>query len=242
MDVAAKADDIGKAKISEIGEQLVVAEAAIGQDGHPAAGRDDLRQAAADRHPRCRCADPSIRLSTPTATAAASPGHGRSPDSAPALPGRRRRSRSSPWRRRCRCAIPTRCGTQRAKLSQTSMPLLLSRRSTCLIACLVTRPRACASAWPIIATASEAPVMTPSVAAASESTRLAWRSRPYRLSMNARMSFSRPPSRSSAAVHSHDAHSSTKSPDLVGNRRESAQDLGGRKIPRRKEMRGVVSA
>jgi hypothetical protein len=75
---------------------------------------------------------------------------------------------------------PTRCGTQRAKLSQTSTPLLLSRRSTCLIACLVTRPRACAKAWPIMATASEAPVMTPpsraqspNVAAASESTRLA---------------------------------------------------------------------
>ena len=31
---------------------------------------------------------------------------------------------------------PTRCGTQRAKLFQTSMPLLLSGRSTCLTACL----------------------------------------------------------------------------------------------------------
>ena len=38
MDVAAKADDIGKAKIAKIGEQLVVAEAAIGQDGHPQPG------------------------------------------------------------------------------------------------------------------------------------------------------------------------------------------------------------
>ncbi|MEA2774761.1 MAG: hypothetical protein QOF90_167 [Acetobacteraceae bacterium] len=34
---------------------------------------------------------------------------------------------------------PTRYGAQRAKLSQTSMPQLLSRRSTCLIACLVTQ-------------------------------------------------------------------------------------------------------
>src|SRR3984957_15344227 len=94
---------------------------------------------------------------------------------------------------------PTRCGTQREKLPQTSMPPLLSKRSTCLIACLVTSPRACARAWPIIATATDAPVMTPSVAAASESTRLAWRSWAYRPSINARTSFSRPLSRNSAA-------------------------------------------
>jgi hypothetical protein len=68
---------------------------------------------------------------------------------------------------------PIMCGTQRAKLSQTSMPWLLNSRSTCLIACFVTKPRACASAWPITATASEAPLITPSVAPASESTRLA---------------------------------------------------------------------
>ncbi len=36
--------------------------------------------------------------------------------------------------------------------------------------------------------------------------------------------------------HPHDAHSSTKSPDLVGNRRELAQGLAGAK------MRGVVRA
>jgi len=34
---------------------------------------------------------------------------------------------------------------QRAKLSHTSIPVLLSNRSTCLIACLVTRQLACAS-------------------------------------------------------------------------------------------------
>ena len=44
-DVAAEANDIGKAKIGKIREQLAVAEAAIGQDGHPATGRDNLRQA-----------------------------------------------------------------------------------------------------------------------------------------------------------------------------------------------------
>jgi hypothetical protein len=37
VDVAAKANNIGKTEISKIGEQLVVAETAIGQDGHPAA-------------------------------------------------------------------------------------------------------------------------------------------------------------------------------------------------------------
>ena len=35
-----------------------------------------------------------------------------------------------------------------AKLSQTSMPLLFSIRSTCLIACLVTKPFAWACALP----------------------------------------------------------------------------------------------
>ena len=78
MDVAAKANDIGKAKIGEIGEQLVVAEAAIGQYGHPATGRDNLRQT-----PQTGILDVVAlilqRLSTPTATTAASPGHGRSP-------------------------------------------------------------------------------------------------------------------------------------------------------------------
>ena len=71
---------------------------------------------------------------------------------------------------------PIWCGTQRAKLSHTSMPWLLSSRSTCLIACLVTKPRACA--WPIIATASDAACITPSVAPASEAIRFACRSSP----------------------------------------------------------------
>jgi hypothetical protein len=42
VDVAAKADDIGKAEISKIREQFVVAEAAIGQDGHLAIWRYNL--------------------------------------------------------------------------------------------------------------------------------------------------------------------------------------------------------
>ncbi len=41
MDVAAEANDKAKAKIGKIPEQLVVAEATVGQDGHPAARRDE---------------------------------------------------------------------------------------------------------------------------------------------------------------------------------------------------------
>ena len=44
MDVAAKADDIGEAQLAEKGEQLGVAEAAIGQDRHRDAFGQDLRQ------------------------------------------------------------------------------------------------------------------------------------------------------------------------------------------------------
>ncbi len=70
-------------------------------------------------------------------------------------------------------------GTQREKLAQTSMPALPINRSTCLMACLVVSPRARAKAWPIAATASAAPVMTPSVAAERALMRLACRSGPY---------------------------------------------------------------
>src|SRR5271166_5783936 len=68
------------------------------------------------------------------------------------------------------------------------MPLLLNIRSTCLIACLVARPLACASACPIIATASEADCITPSVAPANESIRFACRSAPYTPPTNERTS------------------------------------------------------
>src|SRR5919112_3569369 len=69
---------------------------------------------------------------------------------------------------------PTISGTQLAKTSQASIPGLLSSRSTCLTACLVKRPRAWAKDLPIIATASDAPVITQSAALARESTRFAW--------------------------------------------------------------------
>ena len=44
LDVAAKADDVVKAEFAEEREQLLIAEAAIGQDGDPAAGRDEVGQ------------------------------------------------------------------------------------------------------------------------------------------------------------------------------------------------------
>src|SRR5215207_451009 len=69
---------------------------------------------------------------------------------------------------------PTISGTHVAKMSHASIPGLLSSRSTCLTACLVKRPRAWAKDLPIIATASDTPVITPSAALARESTRFAW--------------------------------------------------------------------
>src|SRR3954451_4068536 len=98
--------------------------------------------------------------------------------------------------------VPTWCGTQWAKLLHTSMPSLLSRRSTCLTACLVTRPRACASAWPISATASDAAVITPSVAPANDPIRLLCRSRPYTSPMKAQTSSNRPRVRSICSIGS----------------------------------------
>src|SRR5271169_197974 len=68
------------------------------------------------------------------------------------------------------------------------MPLLLSNRSTCLTACLVTKPLACARAWPIIATASDADCITPGVAPVNDPIRLACRSAPYNSPMNERTS------------------------------------------------------
>ena len=71
--------------------------------------------------------------------------------------------------------------THEANKSQGTTPALLSKRSTCLIADLANNPRARASACPIKETASAAPVITPSVALAKDSTRLACKS-----SMNTR--------------------------------------------------------
>ena len=63
--------------------------------------------------------------------------------------------------------LPTTKGTQWCSRASTLIPGLASMRSTCLIACLVTSPRASARPCPINATASEADSIAPSVAPAS---------------------------------------------------------------------------
>ncbi len=81
---------------------------------------------------------------------------------------------------------PTTSGTHRAAISHGSMAWLLRSRSTCLIACRVRRPRAWAKDLPITATANDALTITPSVAWASDSTRLPWRSPSSSSSRNAK--------------------------------------------------------
>src|SRR6195952_422014 len=71
---------------------------------------------------------------------------------------------------------PTTKGTQWRSAASRSIPWLDNSRSTCLIACLVRRPRARASPWPMVCTAREAVLRTPRVALAKDSTRLACRS------------------------------------------------------------------
>jgi hypothetical protein len=44
VDVAAEADDVAEARFVDEGEQLVVAEAAVGEDRHGATRRHHLRQ------------------------------------------------------------------------------------------------------------------------------------------------------------------------------------------------------
>src|SRR4051812_44320970 len=46
VDVATQADHVAEAELGQEGEQLLIAEAAIGQDGDPAATRDEVGQAA----------------------------------------------------------------------------------------------------------------------------------------------------------------------------------------------------
>ena len=65
---------------------------------------------------------------------------------------RRRRNRSNPWPRRCKRRDPTTEGIKRRGAASISIPWLDSRRSTCLIACLVGRPRAGARPWPVVLT------------------------------------------------------------------------------------------
>ena len=83
--------------------------------------------------------------------------------------------------------LPTTYGTQWCSKLSMSIPWLASMRSTCLVACLVVRPRARAKPWPIIATASDADWITPNVAPANDSTRFACRSAPNSVCSELRM-------------------------------------------------------
>ncbi len=79
IDVAAEANDIGKAKLCKIREQRVVTEAVVGQDGHPVTEAGLPLIGGTGRYPEWRCSDRSIHLSTSTATTQVPPGHGCSP-------------------------------------------------------------------------------------------------------------------------------------------------------------------
>src|SRR5215471_9126540 len=75
-------------------------------------------------------------------------------------------------------------GTQSINSSLTSIPGLERSRSTCLMACLLIPPCAKASPWPMVLTAKDALVITPTVAFVSDSTRFACRPSPNNLSTN----------------------------------------------------------
>ena len=167
MNVAAKADDVAEAEAFEEFEQFDVAEAAIGQDRHRhALGQDRLQMRQAevfevvalvlqfvlvDRQPQERRRPAVARDQAQSERGLIvgveiGPIHRHDDRLAPA------HDLARLWREQV----------------HTTIPALLSRRSTCLIACLSARPRACASACPITETANDAPVRTPSVPLASE--------------------------------------------------------------------------
>src|SRR6516162_9259127 len=75
-------------------------------------------------------------------------------------------------------------GTQSINSSLTSIPGLERSRSTCLMACLLIPPCAKASPWPMVLTAKDALIITPTVAFVSDSTRFACRPSPNNLSTN----------------------------------------------------------
>ena len=75
-------------------------------------------------------------------------------------------------------------GTQSINNSLTSIPGFDSKRSTCLMACLLNPPRAKANPWPMVLTAKDALVITPTVAFVKERTRFACRSSPNNASRN----------------------------------------------------------
>jgi len=73
MDVAAEANDIAKPRSARYANSLWSPKPRSAR--MVTCNRRTTSTSAADRYPRWRCADPSTRLSTPTATTAASPGH-----------------------------------------------------------------------------------------------------------------------------------------------------------------------
>jgi hypothetical protein len=66
---------------------------------------------------------------------------------------------------------PTMGGPQSINSSLTSIPVFESSRSTCLMACLLIPPCAKASPWPMVLTAKDALVITPTVALVRDATR-----------------------------------------------------------------------
>ncbi len=62
-DIAAEAEHVAKPQFAEEGEQLLIAEAAIGQDRHPAPRRHQFGQAAQAGVPRVRLRRRERRLS-----------------------------------------------------------------------------------------------------------------------------------------------------------------------------------
>ena len=182
----------------------MVAGAAVGQDGHPAAGRDHLPRQA----PKTSILDvvalvPSIRLSKPTATIAVSPGHGfgvtrLSASVASPSPSRSRSevhgdddvaARSHQMRHPAGEALPDIDAT----VAEQTIDLL--DRVLCATLCRVLALKSG------LANHRDGQRRAGHDAQCgrreSDPTRLACRSWAHRLSMNARMSFSRPPPRSS---------------------------------------------
>ena len=181
-DVAAKADD--EVELQFLGQhpvELVVAEAAIGHDAHPDIGGQDFGQAHQDL----------ILVAVATVfqrrLVHGQPNQRRGPSVAGQQRQHDRRLtvgvEFGPVHRH-RDAVAF-ADNVRHPMPQQGIDvdaLVGNSRSTCLTACLVSRPRASARPWPIRPTASDADWIAPSVAPAKDFTRLACRSSPNSVS------------------------------------------------------------
>src|SRR3954451_4012037 len=171
MDIAAKPDNVAEAQVIEEREQLVVAEAAVREDRDGTTGRREFLQSH----------EAGILEVVALLRKLLFPDGQPQQRRRPAMFGHQieRKRRLSvaveigPVHGNDDCLARSDQMGSPVGETQTSMLWLLSSRSTCLIACLVTSPRACASACPITATASDALVITPNVAPANASTLLA---------------------------------------------------------------------